>query len=210
MDVSSGITLGRSAHGNLQKHESRNRLQQKLIARFHRRIAELIGQTGAQTMLDAGCGEGFLLLHLREEGMAPRYFGADIRPDALLWAREKLFPELMANVADVHCLPYADDAFPLVLCLEVLEHIRDSAAGLREVARVSSQYMILSVPHEPFFRGVNFLRGKHLARWGNDPEHLHTYSGRAFRQMVQQVADVLWHGYAFPWQIALARKRAGG
>ncbi|MCB0213078.1 MAG: class I SAM-dependent methyltransferase, partial [Anaerolineae bacterium] len=79
--------------------------------------------------------------------------------------------------------------------------------GLRELARVSSEYVLLSVPHEPFFRGANFLRGKHITAFGNDPEHLHNYSGRDFRQMVGDVVDIVWHGYSFPWQIALTRKR---
>jgi hypothetical protein len=53
---------------------------------------------------------------------------------------------------------------------------------------------------------VNFLRGKHVGALGNDPEHLHNYSGRAFRSLVSAQAEVVWHGYSFPWQIALARK----
>ena len=205
--MSSKNSLGRSTHGNLQKHQSQNRLQQLLIDRFHKRIAALIRETGATAMLDSGCGEGFLLLHLQQEEMSPNYFGADISLEALLWARENISEALPVSVSDIHNLPYGDNAFPLVLCLEVLEHILDSAIGLRELARVSSEYLILSVPHEPYFRGANFLRGKHLSQWGNDPEHLHNYSGGAFRQMVEGVVDILWHGYVFPWQIALARKR---
>ena len=78
---------------------------------------------------------------------------------------------------------------------------------MRELTRVSSEYVLLSVPHEPWFRGANFLRGKHLVNFGNDPEHLHNYTGRNFRKMASRVVDVVWHGYAFPWQIALGRKR---
>lgn len=207
--MKTSVPLGRTDHGNLQKHQNQNRLQQMLIDRFHRRITALIRETGATRMLDAGCGEGFLLVHLQQEGLSPRYFGADISAEALAWGRENLISDLPVNVSDIHRLPYADNAVPLVLCLEVLEHIPDSAVGLRELARVTSEYLILSVPHEPYFRGANFLRGKHLGQWGNDPEHLHNYSGRAFRQMVEGVVDVLWHGYVFPWQIALARKRPG-
>lgn len=58
-----------------------------------------------------------------------------------------------------------------------------------------------------FFRAANFLWGKYLTQWGNDPEHIHNYSGSAFRRIVCQVADIQWHGYAFPWQIIWATKR---
>jgi SAM-dependent methyltransferase len=202
------VTLtGRTSHGNLQKHQNPNRLQRLLIDRFHRTVTDLLRQTGAGRILDAGCGEGFFYQHLRRDGLPVSYIGSDISFDAVSWAKTEVGPSFNGQMADIHRLPFADAAFPLVVCLEVLEHIPDSSLGLRELARVSSGYLLLSVPHEPFFRGVNFLRGKHLTGWGNDPEHLHNYSGRAFRRLVSGVADLVWHGYSFPWQIALARKR---
>jgi SAM-dependent methyltransferase len=200
-------TLGRTEHGNRQKHLNPNKLQQQMIDRFHRHVANLIRQTGATRLLDAGCGEGFGLKHLLANGLSLDYVGCDFSWEALHWGRANLLPDFPASVADVHHLPFPNDSFPLVICLEVLEHLPDSQAGLRELARVSSDYLILSVPHEPLFRGVNFLRGKHVGQWGNDPEHLHNYSGRAFRQMAIGVVDMVWHGYSFPWQMALARKR---
>ncbi len=194
-------------HGNLQKHTNPNKIQAMLIHNFHQKIADLIQKTGINTMLDVGCGEGFLLKFLQEQGQNLDYNGSDFSFEAIQWSRANLIPQLRANVADIHTLPYADNSFPLVTCLEVLEHIPDSAVGARELARVSSEYVILSVPHEPYFRGANFLRGKHIGQWGNDPEHLHNYSGRTFRKMLSNVVDILWHGYSFPWQMALARKK---
>ncbi|NJN53470.1 MAG: class I SAM-dependent methyltransferase [Anaerolineae bacterium] len=178
-----------------------------MIDRFHKRIAQLIRQTAVTRLLDAGCGEGFGLTHLLNEGLALDYAGCDFSWEALQWGRENLLPGFPVCAADVHRLPFADNSFPLVICLEVLEHLPDSQVGLRELARVSAEYLVLSVPHEPFFRGANFLRGKHMAQWGNDPEHLHNYNGRTFRQMASGVVDILEHGYSFPWQMALARKR---
>jgi len=206
--MSRGLTIGSERHGNLQKHTNPNRLQAALIERFHDKIGALIKQTGARAMFDAGCGEGFLLDHLNMSRIDVDYVGADLSYEAIHWSRANLHRGFRATIADIHRLPHPDNAFPLVVCLEVLEHIPDSSVGLRELARVSAEYVLVSVPHEPFFRGANFLRGKHLARWGNDPEHIHNYSGRAFRQLVAAELDLLWHGYSFPWQIALARKRA--
>ncbi len=200
------VKIGSDRHGNLQKHTSSSGLQTSLIQRFHEKIIEQIQRTGANKMLDAGCGEGFLLEFLYEQGLKVNYFGSDIGYDAIAWSRANLIPDFQANVTDIHRLPYSADSFPLVICLEVLEHLPDSTLGLRELARVSSDYVLVSVPHEPYFRGANFLRGKHLSRWGNDPEHIQNYSGRSFRQMLSTEVDIVWHGYSFPWQIALAKK----
>ena len=87
-----------------------------------------------------------------------------------------------------------------------IEQYGPDVAGLRELLRVARDCIVVSVPHEPFFRGSNFLRGKHLRALGNDPEHLHAYSGRDFRRLAAAHAQVVWHGYSFPWQIALVRK----
>jgi SAM-dependent methyltransferase len=167
----------------------------------------LVQQTGVCRLLDAGCGEGFVVDYFQRHNMPMATIAGDFDLGALVWGRANLSHRVPLANFDLHYLPFPDNAFPLVICLEVLEHLPDSRVGLRELARVSSEYILLSVPHEPFFRGANFLRGKHLQDFGNDPEHLHNYSGRAFREMVSSLVDIIWHGYRFPWQIALARKR---
>jgi len=148
-----------------------------------------------------------VLKFLQEQQLDFWATGGDFSGEALKWGRENVVHKVPLTQLDVHHLPFPDDSFPLVMSLEVLEHLPDSRVGLRELARVSSKYMLLSVPHEPLFRGANFLRGKHFAAFGNDPEHVHNYTGRAFRRMAGSIVDIVWHGYSFPWQIALCRKR---
>ncbi len=196
-----------SRHGNLQKHLNPNPIQQRLLARFHRRIAKLVETTQAKTILDAGCGEGFVIQSLRKTSSLPQngVIGIDLSAEALAWQQTQEKSPVPLNLADIHRLPFPNNSFDLVYALEVLEHLPDSSTGLRELARVSQNYVLVSVPHEPFFRGVNFLRGKHLRAFGNDPEHLHNYSGRAFQQLVSRQITVLQHIYSFPWQIILGQ-----
>lgn len=196
-----------SNHGNRQKHLNPNPLQQFLLRRFHQEIVDLIHQSDQTLLLDVGCGEGFVLKHISQQYPELRAMGGDFSPESLYWGRQQINLDIPLATFDIHALPFPDYHFPVVICLEVLEHLPDSVVGLRELSRVSSDYILLSVPHEPFFRGANFLRGKHLAALGNDPEHLHNYSGRTFSRMVEQVIDIVWHGYRFPWQIVLGRKR---
>jgi len=194
-------------HGNLQKHLTPNPIQRYLLDRFHHKISSLIEQTAAARLLDAGCGEGFGLEYFQQNLPHLAVTGGDYSLNAMQWGQQNLtFNAPLVNF-DVHRLPFAANSFPLVTCLEVLEHLPDSRIGLAELARVSSEYVLCSVPHEPWFRGANFLRGKHLAAFGNDPEHLHNYTGRSFRHMAGQVIDIIWYGYTFPWQIILGRKR---
>lgn len=194
-------------HGNLQKYLNPNPIQRWLLRRFHRRILELVRKTGARRILDVGCGEGFTMRELREDNnLQAAMIGVDLSLDALAWNRAHEMSRSPLGVADVHHLPFSDDSFDLVICLEVLEHLPDSALGLRELLRIARDCVLVSVPHEPFFSGANLLRGKHLLALGNNPEHLQNFSGFAFRRLLANQAGVVWHGYSFPWQIALVRK----
>ncbi len=202
----SGPAPADARYGNLQKHMNPNPLQRRLLARFHQRIVELVCRTGARHILDAGCGEGFTLRTLAEAGIGASKVGVDFSPAAIAWNHANVVTPAPMALSDVRHLPFENAAFDLCLCLEVLEHLPSSEDGLSELVRVSSRYVLVSVPHEPWFRGANFLRGKHVRAFGNDPEHLHNYSGAAFRHMASGFAEVLWHGYSFPWQIALLQK----
>ncbi len=199
--------MNRGCYGNRQKYLSPNPLQRVLLNRFHSKIIELVRQTETARLLDAGCGEGFVIKYLQQQAEVLTIVGGDFHTEALAWGRD--YNEHRAPLVnfDLHHLPFANNSFPLAICLEVLEHLPDSRVGVRELARVSSGYVLLSVPHEPWFRLVNFLRGRHLSVWGSDPEHLHNYTGSSFCQMLSSVVDIIWHGYVFPWQIALGRKR---
>ena len=178
-----------------------------LVRRFHQRIGELVRAVGASHVLDAGCGEGFTLRELHADGVQAAMLGADFSHAALAWNRAHRMSPAPLLMADVRHLPFPPNSFDLVISLEVLEHVPEAALGLSELLRVSQDHVLISVPHEPFFRGANFLRGRFVRALGNNPEHLHTYSGRAFRCLLSAQANVVWYGYSFPWQIALARKK---
>jgi 2-polyprenyl-3-methyl-5-hydroxy-6-metoxy-1,4-benzoquinol methylase len=94
-----------------------------------------------------------------------------------------------------------------VLCLEVLEHLAEPAAALAELARVARQAVILSVPHEPYFRIGNVLRGKHLDRWGDHPEHVQHWNPRTFRAFLEPSFVEVRLRNAFPWLVACCTPR---
>jgi hypothetical protein len=52
--------------------------------------------------------------------------------------------------ADIQNLPFADRAFDLVFCTEVLEHLSDSVLtnAVRELQRVCRKYLLVSIPYQ--------------------------------------------------------------
>lgn len=195
---------------NVRKHTTGNRVQRALIDRFHRLIADQVAALEPATFLDAGCGEGFVAEVLLTRLPNLRLSGCDLSPRAAHQAAGRN-PRARFAAASVLALPFPDDAFDVVGCFEVLEHLPGDmpSAALRELARVARRAVVLSVPHEPFFSSANAARGKNLdvRPRGSDPDHRQLWSRRAFAGLVGEVADVEWLGGSFPWTVCVARPR---
>ncbi len=199
---------GRERYGNWQKYTNPNPLQRFLMRRFLEQAAAWIAPLDIHRVLDAGCAEGFVTRFLLERGALPAdafLVGVDLDREAMERGTE-VSPQMRKFPANITALPFADASFDLVMATEILEHLPDPRRGLREVKRVSRRYCLLSVPHEPWFRAMNFLRGKHLHRWGNDPEHLQNWSLSAFRRFVAGECRVLAVRSVLPWTLLLAVK----
>ena len=186
--------------GNLQKYQSRNPVQRLLINRFLDTAAALVRPLSLTSVLDAGSGEGFVSHHLF--GRRPQVCTVAVDVDAEALARGRtLHPEIAFQSASVTDLPFDDDAFDLVLCNEVLEHLPEPELALGELLRVSRRYLLLSVPNEPFFRGMNFVRGKNITRLGDDIDHCNHWGALRFRRFVADYVNVIAYRYPLPWQI---------
>ena len=192
-------------HGNYQKYTNPNPLQQYLIRRFLDRVATLVAQTGARTLLDVGCAEGFVSAHIRRRVRGLHTAGLDRDGAALLRGR-RLHPRFPTCVGDILALPVVSSGVDLVLCTEVLEHVPAPSRALEELLRVSRRHVLVSVPWEPWFRLANLLRLKNVSRWGDDPEHVNHWTGRAFRAFLSSHARVVTHQVVFPWQIVLLER----
>jgi SAM-dependent methyltransferase len=108
----------------------------------------------AAALLDVGCNAGELLQYCRGHYPAMRLAGVDLNPQALAKARAVL-PEADLHEASADCLPFADETFDCVTCIEVLEHIpaqqrRDSLAEMRRVLRPGGR-LVLRTPHAGTF-----------------------------------------------------------
>lgn len=191
-----------SSYGNQQKHESKNPIQRALIDHFHRRIAESVKALNPASILEVGCGEGYVIEALREHGVTCPIKGIDLSAPAIAAAAQRV-PSAEFAVEDALELARAGTRHDVVLMLEVLEHIPEPARMLPVLQQIAERAVIVSVPWEPMFRGLNFMRGKHLGAFGNDPEHINHWSRSGFLRFIGKQFQVQSAPLVFPWTLAV-------
>jgi len=119
------------------------------------------GTQNAVRILDIGCGTGANLEMLSQFGEAE---GVDVSDDALEFCRLK---GLNAQKGLAECLPFDDGTFDLTTALDVVEHLDDDVAGLREMHRVTKKggFSLIFVPAYMFLWGVQDDVSNHRIRY---------------------------------------------
>ncbi|MCU1353732.1 MAG: Methyltransferase type 11 [Acidimicrobiales bacterium] len=189
-----------AAGQDAKKYATGNPVVQRLLARWMAKLTGVLGTVGG-TVVDVGVGEGLALERMLPAGHPA--IGLEYRFDKVVAATDRL-PALAGVRADAGMLPLADHRADLVTCIELLEHLPLVEPAVAELARVTRGRCVVSVPWEPWFRLGNLGRGKNVARFGNDPEHVQAFTpGRLRRALEAEFASVRVVR-AFPWLIAEA------
>lgn len=113
-----------------------------------RHLVELLPRDGS--VLDVGSGDGLLASTVEAERRDLRMFGVDVlvRPQTHIPVRQ----------FDGVLLPFADDAFDIVMMVDVLHHADDQRALLAEVARVAKRAVVIKDHRADGFLAAPTLR----------------------------------------------------
>jgi len=185
------------------KYATSNPIERRLMHGFLRSLDACLPTSAPATVLEVGMGEAEIAARIRQRYPDASIVGIDL-PDpelASAWGTKGI-PGAFADIAR---LPFPADSFDLVLAIEVLEHVPDPDAALRDLARVGRGSYVLSVPHEPIWRVANMARGKYLRDLGNTPGHIQHWSQRSFRRQVADHLKVETSVSPFPWTMVSAR-----
>lgn len=106
------------------------------------RIVDIVTSLRPGSLLDIGCGRGFLLSHLADSGLT-NLTGMDVYDDVV----SDRFVYARGDVT--RRLPFEDGAFACVVAGEIIEHVPDPDSFLREIRRVLEPggTLVLSTPN---------------------------------------------------------------
>jgi SAM-dependent methyltransferase len=113
-------------------------------------------------ILDVGCGTGTMLRELRRYG---RVKGVDADEQAVRLCRRRGIEDV--EQVSPGPLPFDDGSFDLVTALDVVEHVDDDVAMLRELRRVLAPggTLLVSVPAFAFLWGAQDEIAHHKRRY---------------------------------------------
>ncbi len=123
--------------------------------------SKLKTQNSRLRILDVGCGTGANIQMLSQYGEAE---GVDVSDDALEFCRKK---GLKVQKGLAEALPFDDETFELTTALDVVEHLDDDIAGLKEMYRVTKRggYSLIFVPAFMWLWGVQDDISNHRIRY---------------------------------------------
>ena len=139
--------------------------------------------TDAEVVLDVGCADGVFSKVILKATKAKKLTGLDVVKTSIAWAKKhwKNEKSMKFMVGDAHTLPFSNNTFDAVFCLEALEHVADPIKALSEFKRVMKKggYGVFLVPSDNnLFKLVWWLWLHFYPRgWVWRETHIQTYRG---------------------------------
>ncbi len=201
--------------GNYEdKYNTSNKLYKLLMRKFINSLEENLDYVFEQheiiDICEVGCGDGEIIKVVNNRFQDSALFACDLSVTEIKKAQEECadfeVEFLVQNAEDLN--KYSNKQFNLVVCVEVLEHLSNPDEGLKELKRISSRFILVSVPNEPIWRILNMVRGKYLKNLGNTPGHLNHWSIASFNKFLskREGYTIIRKNFPFPWQMMLLKR----
>jgi SAM-dependent methyltransferase len=199
VDAERAITLGHPSYVWRSGQERRLNLIRKYVPLEGKRV------------LDIGCGLGAYVANIGR--FTDKAYGMDVDPPRVREGRRRGLSNLLLAAAE--SLPFADRSFDVIVLNEVIEHVRDDLATLREALRVVQQdgTVVIYAPNRFYplethgvYLGQRYIFGNiPLVNWLPDPlrnrlvPHARAYTPGDLRRLTRRLpARTVVHGYVYP------------
>lgn len=191
----------------IKEYSSKNPVTKILINRFYKTLEKMLKEIKPElsNILEIGCGAGESTLRIQPMISGIKYDATEYDYRYIEAIKKRNLP-IDVSQEDVYQIKKPDSSYDCVLMLEVLEHLENISKAISELYRVSSKYVIISVPNEPLWRISNLLRCKYVYDFGNTPGHINHFNKRRLDLLLRPYSSKTKFCLSFPWIIVLAEK----
>lgn len=142
-------------------------------------LIKFVSKYAGENILDVGCATGGYCKELEKIGF--KCTGVDINQNYVEKARENGVNAILMDIKD---LKFEDNSFDTVLLFEILEHIEDLDASLKEVKRVTSKNILITVPNCTDFNKLKFhgLTYEHML----DKDHVNFFTKKTLEDLLRK------------------------
>lgn len=165
------------------KYESRNPLVRIAVSKYLEDLDSLLCDLPFYSFLD--CGEGYILEYMRKRGYAAKQFAFD-SSKRILDKAKKLNENAKFVCSNMYSTGFKSKSFDVAALCQVLEHLDEPDRALNELKRVSRRFVLITVPHEPYWRIANMLRLRYLKDEGNTPGHIEHFSRKNLKTLLEK------------------------
>jgi ubiquinone/menaquinone biosynthesis C-methylase UbiE len=178
-----GIYFAHQPIYGFRKGHSEHHTVTRFIITFQ--IMKALGHLKFRTLLDVGGAEGY------KAAVARSIFGANVTScdlsDVACTRATEIFG-IESQQQDIQSLTFDDNQFEVVLCSETLEHVVDFKQALRELYRVCSKAVVITVPHEP----RESIDGN--TRDAKPHAHIHSFDFGSFDPILPEASRIMSKG----------------
>ncbi|MGF1663580.1 MAG: methyltransferase domain-containing protein [Kineosporiaceae bacterium] len=131
-------------------------------------------------VLDVGCGPGTVTVDVARRVAPGRVVGLDASEDVLAEARAAAAGagvDVRFETGDVHRLDHADRSFDVVHAHQVLQHLADPVAALREMRRVTRPGGLVAARDADYSAMTWFPPSEGLTAWSQLQDRVHRAHG---------------------------------
>jgi len=161
---------------------------------LHEHVLSAIAKLPFKHLLDVGCGTGMMLDILAQAHPDAALFGIDISTNMLRQAEKRLLGKATLTLGDAENLPYPDQQFDLVTCVESFHHYTAPEKAVSEFSRVLSpagSLLLCDMRPPSFLRPIINFTMPRFSKGGD----VHAYSEKEIRRFFEKngLATVSWY-----------------
>jgi 2-polyprenyl-3-methyl-5-hydroxy-6-metoxy-1,4-benzoquinol methylase len=160
---------------------------------YQRTVALLPKDIHGSEILEVGSGKGYLLAVLK--GLGWGTYGIEISEDAADYARTQFGVDTYAGTIESFVESQPGRRFPVVLCIDIIEHVTDPACFVNRLADVTEPggYLVIDTPNADSARAA-----LEMGKWrGFNPFHIYVFGRFNLTRLLEKTGFTVTEAFTY-------------